>query len=178
MTGMHSKTLVGRPTWRAWLRRVVLVALAALAGVSTVQTFLKPPQIGLEIGVAVFGYLMVGGVVAVLARLEALSRCQPWRRWAVLSLLLPFIAPLVLLAIPTPRIGGVAAPLLVGEFGAMFDELVQAETRRRVEQHLPLSGMAIAEVAVAGARAVVISQHSLSPVEAEQVAVLFARTRR
>jgi hypothetical protein len=178
MTETHSEKPMERPAWRSWLRRVVLVSLAVLAGVTTVQTFLGPPQIGLEIGVGVFGYLMVGAVVAAVARLEALSRCQPWRRWAILSLLFPFIAPFVLLAIPTPRIGGVSGPVLVREFGGMYDELVRAEAHRRMEQHLPLSGMAIAEVAVSGARLFVMSNHHLSPAEAEQVAVLFARTRR
>ena len=178
MTELRSETPLERPAWRSWLRRVVLVGLALFAGVTTVQTFLGPPPIGLEIGVAVFGYLVVGAVVAAVARLEALGRCQPWRRWAILSLLFPFVAPFVLLAIPSPRIGGVAGPVLVREFGAMYDELVRAEAHRRMEQHLPLSGMAIAEVAVSGARLVVMSKHGLSPAEAEQVAVLFARTRR
>jgi len=154
-----------------------MAALAVLSAQATVETVLKPPLVGVEVGLAVFGYLVVAVAIAALAGFDAVSRCQPWRRWVTLSLLFPFAVPFVLLCVRVPCIGGVPAPLLVNEFGAMFDELVRAETRRRIDQNLPLVGMAIAEVAVAGARSVVMAQHRLSPAEGEQVATLYARTR-
>jgi hypothetical protein len=178
MTEVRDDTPARRSTWRAWLRRIVMLALAVFTGVTTMQTVLKPPKNIVEGGAAMFGYLVMGAIVAALARSEAVSRCQPRRSWTMFSLLLPFVAPFALLFMRTPRVAGIAAPELVDEFGAMYDELVRAESRRRRAEHLPLSGMVIAEVAVAGARAFVMSKHRLSPDEGEQVAALFARARR
>jgi hypothetical protein len=122
-----------------------------------------------------FYWAIVAALAAFIVGREARRRCTvSWRRWGWLSFAGPFITPLIFGLLPTPRIGNTRAAPLVGEFGEIFEGLVEAETRRRAENGLDLSGMAIAEVAVDGARNAVMVKHTLTPEEAERVVERYA----
>ena len=162
------------------LVRVGMVGYALLAGwfgYASVRELFADPQSFSDGALWVFTvyWAIVAALAAFIVGREARRRCTvSWRRWGWLSFAGPFITPLIFGLLPAPRIGNTRAALLVGEFGEIFEGLVEAETRRRADNGLDLSGMAIAEVAVDGARNTVMVKHALTPEEAEQVVERYA----
>lgn len=152
--------------------------LAAWFGYSAVQEALSDPRVlsdGTTIWVFAVYWVIIAGFAAFITGREARRRgTLSWRLWGWLSFAAPFITPLIFGLLPTPQIGGTRTAELVSEFGEIFEGLVEAETRRRVDGGLNLSGTAIAEVAVNGARNIVMIKHALTPEEAERVVELYA----
>lgn len=158
------------------LLRGVMVSLSLIfiiVSVMVVKTILRS---GLEAIEELLIMLVLIGFLVTLSARDARQRTLSAKRWSILSLVLPFLAPIVLAFMPTPKIASLGADKLVFEFKELFNEFLEAEVKRMVAEGTKPNSLSLTETCVKNAKTTLMLKHNLAPGEAERVAELFARS--